>query len=80
MQLGEFAAGQRRRAGPCCVAGAIQGAGSRAQTFGDEALAAAILDRLLHDAEVLAINGPSFRLKGRLDALRTRPDDHTDPA
>jgi DNA replication protein DnaC len=29
-------------------------------------LAAAILDRLLHDAEVLSINGPSFRLKGRL--------------
>jgi DNA replication protein DnaC len=41
-----------------------------ADTFGDEALAAAILDRLLHDAEVLAINGPSYRLKGRLEALR----------
>jgi len=41
-----------------------------AQTFGDEALAAAILDRLLHDAEVLAINGPSYRLKGRLEELR----------
>ena len=40
-----------------------------AQTFGDEVLAAAILDRLLHDAEVLSINGPSFRLKGRLEAL-----------
>jgi DNA replication protein DnaC len=51
-----------------------------AQTFGDEALAAAILDRLLHDAEVLAINGPSFRLKGRLDALRARPDHHDEPA
>ena len=46
-----------------------------ADTFGDEALAAAILDRLLHDAEVLAINGPSFRLKGRLDALR-QPTAH----
>jgi DNA replication protein DnaC len=44
--------------------------GEWAQTFGDEALAAAILDRLLHDAEVLAINGPSFRLKGRLEQLR----------
>jgi DNA replication protein DnaC len=44
--------------------------GEWAETFGDEALAAAILDRLLHDAEVLAINGPSYRLKGRLDALR----------
>lgn len=45
-----------------------------AETFGDEALAAAILDRLLHDAEVLTINGPSFRLKGRLDALRQPAD------
>lgn len=32
--------------------------GEWAQTFGDEVLAAAILDRLLHDAEVLSINGP----------------------
>ena len=48
-----------------------------ADTFGDEALAAAILDRLLHDAEVLTINGPSFRLKGRLDALRQPPDAST---
>jgi DNA replication protein DnaC len=45
-----------------------------ADTFGDEALAAAILDRLLHDAEVLTINGPSYRLKGRLDALRQPAD------
>lgn len=45
-----------------------------AQTFGDEALAAAILDRLLHDAEVLAINGPSWRLKGRLELLRERAE------
>jgi DNA replication protein DnaC len=44
--------------------------GECARAFGDEALAAAILDRLLHDAEVLAIDGPSYRLKGRLDALR----------
>lgn len=44
--------------------------GEWAETFGDEVLAAAILDRLLHDAEVLTINGPSFRLKGRLEQLR----------
>jgi DNA replication protein DnaC len=50
-----------------------------AQTFGDEALAAAILDRLLHDAEVLAINGPSYRLKGRLDALRLAADGDQHP-
>lgn len=40
-----------------------------AELFGEEALAAAILDRLLHDAEVLTINGPSYRLRGRLDGL-----------
>jgi DNA replication protein DnaC len=37
--------------------------------FGDEVLAAAILDRLLHDAEVLTINGPSWRLRGRGEIL-----------
>ena len=50
--------------------------GEWAQTFGDEVLAAAILDRLLHDAEVLTINGPSYRLKGRLEALGRQDDDH----
>lgn len=41
-----------------------------APLFGDEALAAAILDWLLHKAEVLTINGPSWRLRGRLDQLK----------
>lgn len=50
--------------------------GEWAQTFGDEVLAAAILDRLLHDAEVLSINGPSFRLKGRLETLGRQDGDH----
>ncbi len=40
-----------------------------AELFGEEVMAAAILDRLLHDAEVLTINGPSYRLRGRLEAL-----------
>jgi DNA replication protein DnaC len=40
-----------------------------AELFGEEVLAAAILDRLLHDAEVLTINGPSYRLRGRLEVL-----------
>ena len=44
-----------------------------AALFGDEVLAAAILDRLLHDAEILTINGPSWRLRGRGDIL----DDST---
>ena len=34
--------------------------------LGDDVLATAILDRLLHHCDVLAINGPSYRLKDRL--------------
>jgi DNA replication protein DnaC len=34
--------------------------------FGDDVLASAILDRLLHHCSVIAINGPSYRLKDRL--------------
>jgi DNA replication protein DnaC len=41
-----------------------------AELFGEEVLAAAILDRLLHDAEVLTINGPSYRLRGRLEVMQ----------
>ncbi|HEU4523897.1 MAG TPA: IS21-like element helper ATPase IstB, partial [Gemmatimonadales bacterium] len=39
------------------------------QVFGDEVLATAILDRLLHHCEVVAVNGPSYRLKNRLKAI-----------
>lgn len=51
-----------------------------AALFGEDALAAAILDRLLHDAEVLAINGPSFRLKGRLQELQAAAQRAQDDA
>ena len=34
--------------------------------LGDDVLASAILDRLLHHCEVITINGPSYRLKDRL--------------
>ena len=40
--------------------------GEMSQVFGDEVLASAILDRLLHHAEVISINGPSYRLKDRM--------------
>ena len=33
------------------------------QVFGDDVLASAILDRLLHHCDVISINGPSYRLK-----------------
>lgn len=40
--------------------------GEMGQVFGDDVLATAILDRLLHHAEVLSIKGPSYRLKDRM--------------
>ncbi|MFE9859043.1 IS21-like element helper ATPase IstB [Streptomyces sp. NPDC005780] len=44
------------------------------QVFGDEVLATAILDRLLHHCDVISINGPSYRLKNRLAAIERDPD------
>ena len=40
--------------------------GEWGSVFGDDVLAAAILDRLLHHCEVVSINGPSYRLKDHL--------------
>ncbi len=40
--------------------------------FNDTSVAAAILDRLLHDATVLAINGDSYRMRAHRDAINTR--------
>jgi len=37
--------------------------------LGDDVLATAILDRLLHHCDVLTINGPSYRLKDRLTLI-----------
>jgi DNA replication protein DnaC len=37
------------------------------QVFGDDVLASAILDRLLHHCDVISINGPSYRLKDHVD-------------
>ncbi|CAL9650913.1 Insertion sequence IS5376 putative ATP-binding protein [Streptomyces sp. enrichment culture] len=39
------------------------------QVLGDEVLATAILDLLLHHCDVVSINGPSYRLKNRLAAI-----------
>ncbi|MEV4190200.1 IS21-like element helper ATPase IstB [Streptomyces toxytricini] len=44
------------------------------QVFGDEVLATATLDRLLHHCEVISINGPSYRLKNRLQAIEREID------
>jgi DNA replication protein DnaC len=41
--------------------------GEWGQVFGDDVLASAILDRLLHHCHVISINGPSYRLKDHVD-------------
>lgn len=41
--------------------------------LGDEVLASALLDRLLHHAEVVAINGRSYRMRQRLPADLASP-------
>ncbi|MFF7976879.1 MFS transporter [Streptomyces sp. NPDC007905] len=48
--------------------------GEWGQVFGDEVLATAILDRLLHHCEVVSINGNSYRLKNRLQAIERDTD------
>lgn len=48
--------------------------GEWTQVFGDEVLATAILDRLLHHCDVISINGPSYRLKNRLQSLEGELD------
>ena len=35
------------------------------EVFGDEVVVAAIIDRLVHHAEVIALKGDSYRLKNR---------------
>lgn len=45
--------------------------------LGDEVLATAILDRLLHHSEVITINGPSYRLKDRQALIPTTDNNLT---
>ena len=35
------------------------------EVFGDDTVAAAMIDRLVHHAEVINLNGDSYRLNGR---------------
>jgi DNA replication protein DnaC len=41
--------------------------------LGDEVLATALLDRLLHHAEVITINGRSYRMRERMAADAVLP-------
>ncbi len=47
------------------------------EVFGDDVAAAAMIDRLIHHAEVLALKGDSYRLKDR-DLGRVPPATSTD--
>jgi DNA replication protein DnaC len=44
------------------------------EIFGDDVTAAAMIDRLVHHAEILALKGDSYRLKDR-DLARSQRDD-----
>jgi DNA replication protein DnaC len=48
--------------------------------FGDDVLAAAILDRLLHHSHVLSIKGNSYRLRERAIAATRSPEPQPVPA
>jgi DNA replication protein DnaC len=43
--------------------------------FGDQAVAAAMIDRIVHHADVLTLKGASYRLRGRgVDSLPSGPE------
>ena len=50
--------------------------------FGDQAVAAAMIDRIVHHADVLTLKGASYRLRGRgidsLPSIRTTTDETRD--
>jgi DNA replication protein DnaC len=48
------------------------------ETFGDDIVAAAMIDRLVHHADVVALKGDSYRLKNR-DLGRVTPTTTTNP-
>ena len=45
------------------------------EIFGDEVVATAMIDRLVHHAEILSLKGDSYRLKDRDLARPSRDDD-----
>lgn len=45
------------------------------EVFGDESVAGAMIDRLVHHAEVLTLNGDSYRTRARRELLATNHDD-----
>ena len=48
------------------------------EIFGDDAVATAMIDRLIHHADILSLKGDSYRLKGK--DLGPRPAPPAEPA
>ncbi|MFP4642301.1 MAG: ATP-binding protein [Dehalococcoidia bacterium] len=38
--------------------------------FGDDVIASAILDRLLHHCHIISTTGPSYRIKDKLESIK----------
>ena len=49
------------------------------EIFGDDAVATAMLDRLVHHAEILALKGDSYRLRGKDVEARPGPNPLENP-
>ena len=45
--------------------------GGNLEVFADDVVAAALIDRLVHHAEVIAIDGDSYRTKARRELVNT---------
>lgn len=56
--------------------GKCRDVGRWGETFGDDVVAAAMIDRLVHHSEVLTLSGDSYRTHGRRDLISkdTRAD------
>ena len=51
------------------------------EIFGDDIVAAAMIDRIVHHAAVITLKGASYRLRGHgLDSLPSTRPDVTNPA
>jgi DNA replication protein DnaC len=46
--------------------------GRRGESFSDDVVAAAMIDRLVHHAEVLTLSGDSYRTRARRELLANR--------
>ena len=68
-----------RYEGASCIVTSNKQFGRWCEVFGDEVVAAAMIDRLAHPDEVIALKGDSYRLKdrdlGRISAASTTDDN-----